>query len=69
MGGRVSREFSVAFAIYLTLPLQLSFLLYLRFNFLVVWNTSSVSNCYFMGMAREGYEAEFIFSFLMTAAF
>jgi hypothetical protein len=61
--------FLVAFAMYLTLPLQSSFLLYLRFNFLVVEKASSVSNCYFMGMNGEGCKGKFIFTFLMTAAF
>jgi hypothetical protein len=67
-GGEKGR-LSVAFAMDITLPLQLYFLLYLHFNFLAVEKASSVSNCYFMGMNVKGCRGKFIFTFLMTAGF
>jgi hypothetical protein len=67
--GEEKARLSVAFATDIILPLQLYFLLYLHFNFLVVENASSVSNCYFMGMNVEGCRGKFIFTFLMTAGF
>jgi hypothetical protein len=67
-GGEKERPL-VAFAMDITFPLQLHFLLYLHFNFLGMEKASSVSNCYFMGMNVEGLRVKFIFTFLMIAGF
>jgi hypothetical protein len=68
VGGEKGR-LSVAFAMDITLSLQLYFLLYLGFNFVAVEKASSVSNCYFMGMNVKGCRGKFTFTLLMTAGF